>query len=172
VCVLLHGHDAFLASSSCCLAFPVGLLQVSQAGFDPESADLQWQDGIVWKPFETLEELTPERLRTKWMLKTTKDAHSEWPRIQGLETVANRSLREHWRNRGVEKMPDREVSAWSSFLASYTKGGPSDATTKANASMMALTSKETLGAAVEVTHMLWTLHTQKKSSWPHHLREV
>jgi hypothetical protein len=122
---------------------------VEQAGFDPASADLQWRDGIVWKPFETLEEASPERLRTKWMLKTSKDPHALWPRIQGLEAVANEELRGHWKLRGAERLPDREVSAWNQFLASYTKGGPSDATTKANAAMMALTSKETESAAVE-----------------------
>jgi hypothetical protein len=92
---------------------------MEQAGVDPETVELQWRDGIVWKPLANLENINSERLRTKWLLKTSAEVHREWPRIQGLEGVAQGSLREHYLNRGADKLPEREISAWPSFLSSF-----------------------------------------------------
>jgi len=93
---------------------------MEQLGHDPATVELQWRDGIVWMPLTNLENTNAERLRTKWMLKTSAEAHREWPRIKGIEKVAQGGLREHHLNRGAGKLPDREVSAWPSFLSSYT----------------------------------------------------
>jgi hypothetical protein len=124
--------------------------QVEQLGVDRGAVDLQWRDDLVWKPFATLEVLSKARLLTKWMLKTPRNAYQEWPRLAELENVAQGSLRAHWHDRGVEQLPEREVSAWPSFLASYT--GPSDANgvavPHASALFRALTSAETDSVAV------------------------
>ena len=121
-----------------------------QEGIDPEDVDLQWRDGTVWKPYSVLESLSPVRLRVRWMLKTPNHVWHEYEKMEGLGAVAQGKLREHWRNRGVERMPDREVSAWPSFLASYA--GPKEAGASEEVSFMALTSPETESAAVQVLH--------------------
>jgi hypothetical protein len=119
---------------------------IEQSGFDPNDVMLQWRDGQVWKPFETLEIMNLDRLKTKWMLKTSPNSYQEWPRINDIPNVAG-SLKEHWQNRGVEERPNCEVSAWHSFLSSYANV-PSDNTQKSG-NFMALTSTETESASVE-----------------------
>lgn len=121
---------------------------LEQSGFDTNAVDLQWRDGIVWKPFATLEHFNEATLETKWLLKTTKDAWKEYPRLKNLETVAQADLKEHWKNRGVEKRPNREVSAWSSFLASYSDA-PVKVVQRSCVNLKALSSAETESAAVQ-----------------------
>jgi len=121
---------------------------VEQLGIDRETVDLQWRDDLVWKPFETLEMMSKARLQMKWMLKTPRNTYQEWPRITDIDTVAQGSLRAHWHNRGVEKPPEREVSAWPSFLASYTAGDATPVAHSASASFKAMTSAETESVAV------------------------
>jgi hypothetical protein len=124
------------------------LFQIAQLGIDREAVDLQWRDDLVWKPFETLEVMSKARLQMKWMLKTPRNTYQEWPRITDIDTVAQGSLRAHWHNRGVEKPPEREVSAWPSFLASYTANDATPVAPSASASFKAMTSAETESVAV------------------------
>ncbi len=96
-----------------------------------------------------MEDFNSDRLQTKWLLKTTPNAWQEWPRIEGLEKVAQGSLKEHWKLRGVEERPNREVSAWPSFLASYSE--VKEPPKRRTLSMKALPSADTESVAVEVS---------------------
>jgi len=84
-----------------------------------DAVELQWRDGFVWRPFATLEHMSEERMLTRWMLKTPRNYHREHGAITGLETIAHGHLKAHFANKGGEVPPDRELSAWPSFLSSY-----------------------------------------------------
>lgn len=101
----------------------------------------------MWKPFASLEKNSQDVLRTKWLLKTSKDAWKEWTRMENLSGTEGK-LKDHWRNRGAEERPNREVSAWPSFLSSYSDAPKQRSQRVAN--FKALPSQETESAAVEV----------------------